>query len=102
MVGAYFDVGNAVRYSKPAEWVRVLGKRIKMLDIKEYSLTKGKAEGWYKGFQVKLLDGECGWPEVIKELKKIGYEGWGTAEIPGGGKERLTEIADRMNRIFAS
>ena len=101
-VGSYFDVGNAVRYSPPAEWVRILGKRIRKLDIKEYSLTKGKAEGRYAGFRVKLLDGECNWPAVMKELKAIGYQGWGTAEIPGGGRDRLTEIASRMNRIFAS
>jgi len=101
-IGAYFDVGNAVRYSPPAEWVRVLGDKIVKLDIKEYSLTKGKKEGWYKGFQVKLLEGECNWPDVMKELNKIGYAGWGTAEIPGGGKKRLAEIAERMNKIFAS
>ena len=65
-------------------------------------MTKGKKEGLYKGFQVKLLDGECDWPAVMKALRKINYSGWGTAEIPGGGKDRLTEIADRMNRIFAS
>ncbi len=102
VIGAYFDVGNAVRYSPPAEWVRVLGEKIVKLDIKEYSLSKGKKEGWSKGFQVKLLEGECNWPDVMKELKKIGYAGWGTAEIRGGGKERLTEIAERMNKIFAS
>lgn len=103
LVGAYFDVGNAVRYSPPVEWVRILGERIKKLDIKEYSLTKGKAEGWFKGFQVELLEGECDWPAVMKEVRKLkSFSGWGTAEIPGGGEERLTNIAHRMDRIFAS
>lgn len=102
-VGAYFDVGNAVRYSPPAEWVKVLGKRIVKLDIKEYSNSKAKKENNpYRGFQVELLEGECDWPKVMKELRKLKFAGWGTAEIPGGGKERLTEIASRMNRIFAS
>ncbi len=102
MVGAYFDVGNAVRYSPPHTWIPILGKRIIKLDIKEYDLTKGKAEGLGKGFRVKLLEGECQWPKVIAALRQIGYEGWGTAEIPGGGRERLQEIAQRMDRIFAS
>jgi len=101
-VGAYYDVGNSVRYAPPVEWITTLGQRIKKLDIKEYDLEKGKSEGWYKGFQVKLLEGTCGWPSVMKTLKEIGFSGWGTAEIPGGDKERLAEIAERMDKIFAS
>ena len=54
-----------------------------------------------KGFDVKLLDGDCDWPVVMKALREIGYKGWGTAEIRGGGRKRLAEIAERMDRIFA-
>ena len=103
VVGAYFDVGNAVRYAPPADWIRVLGKRIVKLDIKEFSLSKVKATGkQYAGFEVPLLEGDCNWPAVLDELRSIGFHGWGTAEIPGGGEERLREIAVRMDRIFAS
>ncbi len=102
MTGAYYDVGNSVRYAPPVEWVKTLGKRIVKLDIKEYDLEKGKSEGWYKGFGVKLLEGSCNWPLVMKTLKEIGYSGWGTAEIPGGDRTRLAEIAERMDRIYAS
>ena len=102
MAGAYFDVGNAVRYSAPHTWVPILGKRIVKLDIKEFDLEKAKKEGMGKGFAVKLLEGTCQWPKVMAELRKIGYKGWGTAEIPGGGRKRLKEIAGRMDRIFAS
>jgi len=35
-------------------------------------------------------------------LRKIGYTGWGTAEIQGGGREWLTDVAARMDKIFAS
>lgn len=94
MVGAYFDVGNTVKYSPPHEWVPILGPRIKKLDIKDYG--KGK------GFGAKLLEGDVDWPRVMAELREIDYQGWATAEISGGGRERLTEIADRMDRIFAS
>lgn len=93
LVGAYFDVGNAVKYSPPHEWVPILGKHIKKLDIKDY----GKA----KGFGHELLEGDVDWPKVLAELHKLDYNGWGTAEIPGGGKERLTEIAQRMDKIFS-
>jgi len=94
MVGAYFDVGNTVRYSPPHEWVPVLGKRIKKLDIKDYG--KGK------GFGAKLLEGDVDWPKVMAALREIDFRGWATAEIAGGPRKRLAEIAERMDRIFAS
>ncbi|WP_199193168.1 sugar phosphate isomerase/epimerase family protein [Blastopirellula marina] len=94
MVGAYFDVGNTVKFSPPHEWIPILGTRIKKLDIKDYG--KGK------GFGAKLLEGDVDWPKVMANLREINYEGWATAEISGGPRERLTEIADRMDRIFAS
>lgn len=94
MVGAYFDVGNTVKYSPPHEWIPILGTRIKKLDIKDY--------GNGKGFGAKLMEGDVDWPKVMANLREINYEGWATAEISGGPRERLAEIADRMDRIFAS
>lgn len=94
LVGAYFDVGNTVRYSPPHEWVPILGQRIKKLDIKDY--------GQGKGFGAELLEGDVDWPKVMAALREIGYEGWATAEIRGGDRKRLAEIAERMDRIFAS
>lgn len=101
-VGAYFDVGNVLRYGWPEQWIRVLGKRILKVDVKEFSLKKMSDEGLWKGFQVELLDGDCDWPAVMAALGEIGYQGWGTAEIPGGGPERLKKIAELMDKIYAS
>lgn len=100
-VGAYYDTGNSVRYANPVIWIRTLGHRIKKLDIKEFDLALVKDDRWYDGFKAKLLEGTNGWFEIIRELKKLDFQGWGTAEIPGGGRERLKEIAERMDRIFA-
>lgn len=93
IVGSYFDVGNVVRYSPPETWIPILGKRIKKLDIKDY--------GAEKKFGHDLLEGDVDWAAVMAELRKIGYSGWGTAEIPGGGEERLAHISKRMSEIFA-
>lgn len=93
-VGAYFDIGNTVRYSPPHEWIPVLGKRIVKLDIKDYSAEKK--------FSAKLLEGDVDWPKCMAALRDIDYRGWATAEIRGGPKERLQEIAERMDKIFAS
>jgi L-ribulose-5-phosphate 3-epimerase len=102
MVGAYFDVGNVLRYGWPEQWIVTLGKRILKVDIKEYSRKKQDEEGLRKGFDVELLEGDCDWPAVISALRDIQYSGWATAEIPGGGRDRLQAIAGRMDRIFAS
>ena len=102
MIGWYFDVGNIVNYGWPEQWVRILGHRILKLDIKEYSRKKRNDEGLWKGFSVKLLEGDCDWPAVMTALDEIGYRGWASAEVGGGGEDRLRDIAERMDRIFVS
>ncbi len=98
--GAYFDVGNVVRFAYPHHWIPVLGQRIVKLDIKEYSRTKQETVGLRKGFQVPIGEGDCDWPMVMRELKRIRFEGWATAEVPGGGRDELAHIAARMNRVL--
>lgn len=99
-IGAYFDIGNIVNYGWPEQWIRTLGPRILKLDIKEFSRAKRDNEGLWKGFQVKLGDGDCDWPAVRAALTEIEYSGWATAEVSGGNRERLQDIANRMNRIL--
>lgn len=98
-VGWYFDVGNIVAYGWPEQWIRVLGPRIRKVDVKEYSRQKLDKEGRWAGFGVKLLEGDCDWPAVMTALSEIGYDGWMTAEIQGGDRAWLTDVADRMDRI---
>ncbi len=103
-VGAYFDVGNVVRYGWPEQWVDILGpKRIGKLDIKDYSRKIANDEGVGKGFRAELGDAADGvdWPAVLKSLKAIGYSGWATAEVRGGDKARLAEVSQQMDKIFA-
>ncbi|MGI9542481.1 MAG: sugar phosphate isomerase/epimerase family protein, partial [Cyclobacteriaceae bacterium] len=84
----------------PDQWVRILGKRIIKVDVKEYSREKQKNQGIWEGFNVKLGDGDSDWAKVNKALVEVGYEGWGSAEVPGGDRERLQEISERMDRIY--
>ena len=99
-VGWYFDVGNIVTYGFPEQWIRILGSRLVKLDIKEFSRRKRDAEGYWKGFDVALGEGDCQWPRVLEALEDIGFRGWASAEVRGGDRERLAEISARMDRIL--
>jgi hexulose-6-phosphate isomerase len=101
-VCAHFDVGNVMRYGWPEQWIRILGPRIFKLDVKEYSLTKMKDEGIYKGFDVPIGEGDCDWPAVMRALGEIKYSGWAAAEVEGGGRDRLADISKRMDRVLAA
>lgn len=101
-VGWHFDVGNIVNYGWPEQWIRILGKRIAKVHVKEFSRSKRDKEGLWKGFDVELLAGDCDWPAVMKALDDIGYQGWLIAEISGGDAPRLKTIAELMDRILAS
>jgi len=102
-VGWHFDIGNIINYGWPEQWIRILGKRIQQLHIKEYSRKKRDKEGPGAGFRVEFLEGDNDWPAIMKALDEIGYNGWGIAEQGGGGTpEGLKNLSDRMDRIFAS
>jgi hexulose-6-phosphate isomerase len=102
-VGWHFDVGNVITFGWPEQWIRILGKRIQKLHIKEYSRKKRDTGGPGKGFDVPFLEGDNNWPAVMTALDEIGYNGWGIAEQPGAdGPEGLAELSRRMTKIFAS
>jgi hexulose-6-phosphate isomerase len=91
-VGAYFDSSNMLKYGvPPADWIRQLGKRMLKFDLKGYSHSKQ----W-----VPIGEGDENWPEIMKALAEVGYTGWATAEVSGGGPQELKEIAQRMDRCF--
>ncbi len=100
MVGSYFDVGNVVRWGWPEHWLEVLGKRVKKLDIKEYDLDVAMNEGMRKAFAKPLGEGSIDWAKVREQLTRLDYQGWATAEVAGGDRDRLAEIAAQMDRVL--
>jgi hexulose-6-phosphate isomerase len=91
-VGAWFDIGNCRKFGRSEDWVRTLGSRIVKLDCKDWSKQNG--------FKSKIGDGDVDWPAVRQALADIGYTGWCTAEVDGGNRDVLADIAQRMNRVL--
>jgi L-ribulose-5-phosphate 3-epimerase len=101
-VGWHFDIGNVGRYGWAEQWIKVLGKRINRIHVKEYDTKKMKEEGLYKGFDVDLTQGTNNWPAIMKALDETGYTGWAISEQRGGiNPNGLKMLTDRMDQIFA-
>jgi len=102
-VGWHFDCGNVIHYGWPEQWIRILGKRIATLHIKEFSRDQAEKLGRWKGFDVEFLKGDNRWPAIMKALDEIGYQGWGIAEQGGANSpEGLRKLSTEMDQIFAS
>lgn len=92
-VKSYFDVGNIVQNGYPQDWIMTLGKRIKKLHVKDYD---EKTRQWKN-----LKEGTIDWKAVRQALLNIGYNGWMSAELPGGDKNYLADVSKRMDEILA-
>lgn len=75
-VMAYFDVGNVLAFGYPEHWIKVLGKLIKRVHIKDFKTTVATLPGF-----VNLLEGDVRWPQVMEAFQKAGYDGFFTAEL---------------------
>jgi len=100
-VRAYFDCGNVLVIGWPEQWIKILGKRIARVHIKEYSRKIADKQGKWAGFGVALQEGDNNWPAIVKALNEIGYNGWATIEQPGGDNpEGLKELCHRLTNIL--
>lgn len=72
----YLDVGNIVKYGYPEQWVDILAERICCIHVKDYKREAGTLAGF-----VDLLSGSVDFPKVIDALKKVGFDGYITAEM---------------------
>lgn len=102
-VGFYFDIGNILAFGWPEQWIRILGKRIAKVHIKEYSRKIADKEGKGAGFNVKLREGDINWSAVMNALDETGYHSWTTIEMGGGDTPAgLKDLCDRLKLILES
>lgn len=93
-VGMYYDIGNHWKYGQPREWLRAFGHRAVKLDVKGFSRAKSKF------VDITSEEDDLPWNEVREGLQEIGFTGWTTAEVGGGGLERLTTVRKQMQKAF--
>jgi hexulose-6-phosphate isomerase len=97
-VKAYFDVGNVVLYGYPQDWIRMLGKRIAKVHLKDF---KVKSHG-FNPFQaefVNLGEGDIDWAAVRQAFAEVGYTGWTTTELEAGDEAYLRDVAKRVDKL---
>ena len=94
-VGSYFDVGNVLLTGYPDQWIKILGKRIKRLHIKDFKSSTGTVDGF-----VDLMEGDVNFTSVVRALKEIGYNGYLTSEIIPFSEGRPEKTAVAMKKLF--
>ena len=96
-VGAYLDIGNVLNFGYPQQWVRILGKRICKVHLKDFSREVGNLNGF-----VELLEGDVDYPAVMSALREAQYDGWLTAELvfpPEKALDGIRRTMEAMRRI---
>ena len=92
---AYFDLGNVLAFSRPEDWIEILGERIKMAHIKGFRLNGGFNTG---GVWCDIADSGIDWSRARKALDEVGYTGFVSAEVSKCGKEQSYEDYYRATR----
>ncbi len=91
-VGLYFDTGNMVIQSYPEQWVKIVGKGVKKVHVKDFQRD---------GYEWKpLLEGDVNFPEVMAELRRIGYDDALISEV-SPRLASLEETAEAIREIMA-
>ncbi|GEC92826.1 MULTISPECIES: sugar phosphate isomerase/epimerase family protein [Brevibacillus] len=99
-VGAYFDVGNVLQFGFPEQWIRILGKRIQAIHVKDFKTSTGNITGF-----VPLLAGDIPWNRVVEALREIGYEGYIIPEISPYSQlpeQLIAHTSQALDAIFQS
>lgn len=91
-VGSYFDVGNIMYIGDPSDYIEILGRHIKKIHISDYRVEQAGL-----GAFVDIFAGDVDFLEVIKSLKKIGYDDYLMLEMLPNYK-RLPELSIYSNK----
>ena len=87
-VGFYFDPGNMAIFGYPEHWVRILGRHLMAVHMKDFKREGAK---W-----PPLLEGDVDFRAVMAELRRIGWDGPLVSEVsPDAASHAETAVAIR-------
>jgi hexulose-6-phosphate isomerase len=98
LIGCYLDTANMLLYGYAEHWVPIVGHHIRKVHVKDF-----KREGGGGRF-CQLLEGDCNFPAVMRELRALGYDDYLTSEVsPGerGAGQTMADTAARMDQVIA-
>jgi hexulose-6-phosphate isomerase len=101
-VGIWFDIGNAVVFGYPEQWIRILAKQIVGIHIKDFKRGPSNHFGTIDGF-VPLFHGSVNWPAVMKQLAAVGFDDYLITEVSLGQQplpEALAEISRQLDVLI--
>jgi hexulose-6-phosphate isomerase len=98
LVGVHFDVGNVMQYGYPDQWIRILGRRLLNIHLKDYdeSINNIRAFTW-------LFQGSVPWAAVMGALREVGYDGYLIAEVPPypfAPEEGIRDLGRRIDTLI--
>lgn len=101
-LGMYFDAGNVIAFSKPEDWIEILGNRIGKVHVKDYKLDTRTLKG---GAFVDITHGSANWANIVTMLRGIGYDGYLVGEVFKSEPEMSYEayykkVADEIGEII--
>jgi len=95
-VGAYFDVGNVMLTGFPQHWIKILGRRIVRIHVKDFKTSVGTAAGF-----CDLLQGDVPWRDAMSALKAVRYKSFVTAEMIPWNEGLIARTSEAMDKILA-
>ena len=93
LIGCYLDTANMLLYGYAEHWVAIVGRRIRKVHVKDFKRERGG------GHFCQLLEGDCNYPAVMRELRTLGYDDYLTSEVSRGERSEGQTMADTAHRI---
>jgi len=93
LIGCYLDTANMLLYGYAEHWVPILGGRLLKVHVKDFKRESGG------GHFCQLLDGDCNYPAVMRELRALGYDDYLTSEVSQDERPADQTMADTALRM---